>query len=149
MIHELKFGKLLVVLDRHYSLSEFCTASQVLPGSYAYELIERIYNCLFKHSKNLVTEYEKYYAVEYSNFSDFLYWKYRVSQDLTMKIINRIENSVYVGYTRDSIWMFKDKTVSSVLNHILSELGESDCKLEEESDYEIEDSDWELEESDE
>ncbi|MBW4565707.1 MAG: hypothetical protein KME32_32425 [Mojavia pulchra JT2-VF2] len=146
MIHEIEFGKLVVILDRQYSLSEFRTASQVIPGSYAEELVERVYNCLFKHSKNLVTEYEKYYAVEYAGFCDFLYWKYKFSKDIAMKIQSRMENSVYVAHTRDSIWMFKDETVSSVLKHILYQLGESDCNLEEETDYELEESEWEQEE---
>jgi len=124
MILELDITKLLVVFDRRYSLSEFRTASQVVPGSYADELVERIHNCLFKYPRDILAEYEKYYAVEYSDFAEFLYWKYRVDRDIAQKITARISDGVFIGYCRNSIGMFTDETATSVLKHILSDLGE-------------------------
>jgi len=124
MILELDITKLLVVFDRRYSLSEFRTASQVVPGSYADELAERIHSCLFKYTRDVLAEYEKYYAIEYSDFAVFLYWKYRVDKDTAQKITARISDGVFIGYGRDSIGMFTDETVTSAVNHILSKLGE-------------------------
>ena len=124
MILELDIIKLLVVFDRRYSLSEFRTASQVVPGSYADELVERIHNCLFKYPRDLQAEYEKYYAIEYSDFAEFLYWKYGVDKNVARQIKDRVSDGVFIGYGTDSIRMFTDETVTSVLNHILSELGE-------------------------
>lgn len=124
MILELDISKLLVVFDGRYSLSEFRTASQVVSGSYADELVERIHNCLFKCPRDLQAEYEKYYAVEYSDFVEFLYWKYGVENDVAQEIAARIADGAFVGCGRDSIELFTDETVTSVLNRILSELGE-------------------------
>jgi hypothetical protein len=125
MILELDFA-LLVVFDRRYGLSEFRMASRVAPGSYADELVERIHDCLFKYPRDVYAEYEKYYAVEYSDFAEFLYWKYRVDRNVARKIRDRISDGAYIGYVRDSIGMFGDETFVSVLNQILSELGEQE-----------------------
>jgi hypothetical protein len=131
MILELDFHRLLIVFDKRYSLSEFRTVSQVMPGSYADELIERIHNCLLKYPRNVQAEYEKYYAIEYSDFAEFLYWKYGVDKQVALKIKDRISKGAFVGYGRDSIGMFEDDTVNSVLNQIISDLGE---KVDENTD---------------
>jgi len=125
MILELDF-RLLVVFDRRYGLSEFRMASRVAPGSYADELVERIYDCLFKYPRDVYAEYEKYYAVEYQDFAEFLYWKYRVGKNIARKTRDRISDGAYIGYGRDSIGLFSDETFASILNHTLSELGEQE-----------------------
>lgn len=118
--------RLLVVFDRRYGLSEFRLASQVAPGSYADELVERIHDCLFKYPRDVYAEYEKYYAVEYSDFAEFLYWKYGVDKSIARKISDRVSSGAYIGYGRNSIGMFGDETFAFVLRRILSELGEQD-----------------------
>jgi hypothetical protein len=125
MILELDF-RLLVVFDKRYSLSEFRVASRVAPGSYADELVERIHDCLFKYPRDVYAEYKKYYAVEYPDFAEFLYWKYKVDKAIALRIRDRVSNNVFVGYGRDSIGMFGDETLASVLKRILSELGEEE-----------------------
>jgi len=125
MILELDLHRLLVIFNRRYSLSEFRTASQVMPGSYADELVERIHNCLFKYPRDVQAEYEKYYATEYSDFAEFLFWKYGVDKNTTLKIKDRVKEGVFIGYSSDNIWMITDETVLSVLDHILYELGET------------------------
>lgn len=70
MILELD-SRLIVVFDRRYSLSEFRLASRVAPGSYADELVDRIHDCLFKYPRDVYSEYEKYYAIEYPDFAEF------------------------------------------------------------------------------
>jgi hypothetical protein len=126
MILEFDFGLLVVVFDRRYGLSEFRLASRVAPGSYADELVERIHDCLFKYPRDVYAEYEKYYAVEYLDFAEFLYWKYGVDKNVARKIRDRISDGVHIGYGRDSIGMFGDEIFVSVLNHILSKLGEQE-----------------------
>lgn len=125
MILELDFHRLLVLFDRRYSLAEFRTASQVMPGSYAAELVERIHNCLFKYPRDVQAEFEKYYAIEYSDFAEFLFWKYGIEKNIALQIKDRVDDGVFIGYSSESIWMLTDETVLSVLDHILYELGES------------------------
>lgn len=124
MIMELKSSELLIVFDRRYNFSEFKSASRAMPGSYADELVKRIYNCLFRFPKDLQKEYEDYYAVEYSTFGKFLYWKYKISSKRVQDIEDKIKDGTYVGCGRDTIGVFTDETVTSVLDNILSELGE-------------------------
>lgn len=144
MIRKLEtYGRLLVVFDREYSLSEFRIASQVVPGSYADELVERIYNWLFKHTGNLAIEYKKYYSVEYSSLLDFLYWKHKIYDKILEDIKDRVKNEVYVGYTGDSIGIFEDETVIAVLNHLLGKLGETGIDLGD-NDYDLDDGEWSL-----
>jgi hypothetical protein len=123
MILETDF-RLFVVFDRRYTLSEFRMASLVRSGSYAEELVERICNCLFNYPRDVSREYEKYYAVEYPDFADFLYWKYGIERELANRISARRDEGAYVGYGRDTIGMFGDETVSFAIDGILSELGE-------------------------
>jgi len=123
MILETDF-RLFVVFDRHYTLAKFRVASRVRSGSYAEELVERIYDCLFGYSRDVSREYERYYAVEYPDFADFLYWKYGIEKQLADRISTRRDEGAYVGYGRDTIGMFSDETVSCALDSILSKLGE-------------------------
>ncbi|MCB0172629.1 MAG: hypothetical protein KDJ97_18970 [Anaerolineae bacterium] len=125
MILELDYNTLLVLFNRRYSLAEFRAASQVLPGSYADELVERIYNYLFKYPRDVQAEYEKYYAIEYSNFAKFLFWKYGIDKNTALQIKNRANDDVFIGYCSHSMWLLTDETVLSVLDHILYELGEN------------------------
>ncbi len=126
MIIELDTSKLLVVFSKRYSLAEFRAASHVVPGTYADELVERMYNCLFKCPRDIQAEYERYYKVEYSDFGDFLYWKYGVQRNLARELKERVKEGIFIGYGRDKIGVFADETGASVLKHILSELGEKE-----------------------
>lgn len=116
---------MLVVFDRRYALSEFRRASKVIPNSYADEFVERMYNCFFEYPRDVYDEYIKYYAMEYSDFGKFLYWKYKLSRDTVQKITNKmVGREIYIGYGKDSFWMFGDEKVISMLNHVFSDLGE-------------------------
>jgi len=127
MILGIDTNRLLVVFNRRYSLSEFQAASQVAAGTYADELVARIYNCLFRHPRDLRAEYANYYAVEYSDFAEFLYWKYNVGGDMLRRIQGRITtNDFFIGYGKDTIGLFTDETGASILNQILFELGEKE-----------------------
>jgi hypothetical protein len=124
MILELEYPDLLVVFDRKYSLSEIREVSGVEPGSYAEELVERIFNCLFKYSRDLRAEYNAYYAVEYSRFEDFLFWKYSIPEHVIINITKRVGSNIYIGIAKNNISMITDETVSLVIRTILSKLGD-------------------------
>lgn len=122
---ELETFRLLGVFNRRYTLSEFRASANVVAGTYADEFVERAYNCLFKYPKDLRKEYEKYYAVEYPDFAQFLYWKYGVKKDVARKITDGT-GDVFVGYGRDTIGVFTNEIGASVLKEILSKLGEEE-----------------------
>lgn len=44
-------------------------------GSFAEEYCKKIFHTFFRHSVDLRTEYERYYAEEYDDFEQFLYKK--------------------------------------------------------------------------
>ncbi len=124
MILELENDELLLVFDRRYGLSEFRAASRVLPGTYADELVERIYNYLFRYSRDLLAEYKKYYASEYADFAEFLYWKYSIERTVAQKIRNSVRDTTFVAYTKHLGLLLTEEIASSVLEHILAKLGE-------------------------
>lgn len=124
MIQELDIANLFVVFRRRYPLSEFRAASKARPGSYADELVKRIYDCLFANPKDLFAEYQRYYAIEYPYFGQFLYWKYGVKANLAHDIEKIAVNGLYVGLGHDTIDMWSDDTFNSILRSILTELGE-------------------------
>jgi hypothetical protein len=124
MVLNLDFD-MLVVFDRRYSLAEFRRASKAMPNSYAEELVQRIHSCLFEYPRDVYEEYVAYYAIEYADFAQFLYWKYELDSNVVQKIVDKMAGErMYIGYGRDSIGLFEDETFMSVLNDILSELGE-------------------------
>jgi len=124
MIIEIEYFTVLVAFSKKYKLSEFRKAAKVKKGSYAGDLVDRIHRCLFVNTKDLVGEYEKYYKIEYSDFSMFLFWKYRIDLELAKDLGTSINKKTFVGYGRNTISMIADDTFKRVLENILSELGE-------------------------
>lgn len=49
----------------------FLRRAKVNPGSYAGDLISRLHDGIFRRSLELKSDYEKYYAVEYSTFAKY------------------------------------------------------------------------------
>lgn len=88
----------LVVLGRGCSKSDFLEVARVMAGSYAEELMERIYDCLVTHAADIREEYRKYYSVEYADLETFLYWKYNVDRATTAKIMSRLKPGDFLGY---------------------------------------------------
>jgi hypothetical protein len=46
--------------------------AKVIPGSYAYRLIDDLYAAIFLRSLDLTVDYEKYFASEYESFGEYL-----------------------------------------------------------------------------
>ncbi len=128
MILELETFRSIVVFNRRYTLQEFRASANVVPGTYADEFVERMYNCLFRYPKDLCEEHRKYYAVEYPDFAVFLYWKYGVKRTAIQRIqrIMARTGDLYIGYGKDTIGIFADEIGAGVLKEILSKLGEED-----------------------
>ena len=110
----------LFVFPRAYGLEELRAAAQVRHGSYADELVERIYRCIFVYPVDLRAEYAQYYAVEYSTFSEFLYWRYRVDRPKALELESDICGAGYIGYGWDRTSMLSDETVATMLDNMMS-----------------------------
>ncbi|MFA4836373.1 MAG: hypothetical protein WC749_09940 [Dehalococcoidia bacterium] len=123
-IREISTSKLFAVFDRRYTQDEFRAACQVVPGSYADFFVLEMHRCLFDHARDIRAEYKKYYAIEYPTISDFLFWKYGIDKETAQQIASKLTKSTFVGYSRDTMRIFDDETVKSVLKEILSALGE-------------------------
>jgi hypothetical protein len=124
MITEIDYGELIVQFGRRYDLDEFRSAAEVIPGTYADELVERIYNCLFLYSIDLCEEFEKYYAIEYSGFGTYLFWRYEFKADIILQIVDKIEQKPFVAFCKEAANLIGDPTVISTLDNILVKLGE-------------------------
>ena len=91
-------GRYIAIIDRRCSKSAFLKAAQTHPGSYAQELMERIYDCLMPHVLDVQKEYRKYYAIEYPDLETFLYWKYNLTRSTIDKIMSNLNQEDVLGY---------------------------------------------------
>lgn len=87
-----------VVTDRTWTKGDFVAAAQVRDGSYAHELMERVYDCIVTHAVDIREEYARYYAEEYSDIEVFLYWKHSVDTSITVQITERLKPRDFWGY---------------------------------------------------
>lgn len=98
MIYVIHEDKYIIRLKQWIAKSDFVKAGQVIPGSYAEELLGRIYDCLITHSINIVDEYQKYYIEEYPDLESFLYWKYSIDESTVASIISDLKPGDFLGY---------------------------------------------------
>jgi hypothetical protein len=112
MFLKIDYDKYLVVLPGRYEKSKFLKAAQVLPGSYAQDLMERIYDSLIVYAVDLWEEYTRYYSAEYSGIEDFLYWKYDLAEDTIVRAMKNMSNHSFLGFCTDRVGLI---TVDSML----------------------------------
>lgn len=62
----------LLLIHQQPTKAGFLKRARVKPGTYADELMINIYDGIFHYSRELKREYQKYYAVEYPRFSEFV-----------------------------------------------------------------------------
>jgi hypothetical protein len=137
MIVPLDEDKYFVVLSRGCSKLDFLKAARVRGGSYAEEIMERIYDCLVTYAVDIQEEYQKYYSVEYADLETFLYWKYNVDRGITAKIMDNLKPGDFWGYGDIysggdyGIGVFIQRgTGLEMVNHIFDELREANSKNE-------------------
>jgi len=98
MIYFIREDEYIIRLKHWIEKSDFLKAGQVIPSSYAEELLGRIYDCLITHLTNIVDEYQKYYFEEYSDLASFLFWKYNIDEATVASVISDLKPGNYVGY---------------------------------------------------
>ncbi len=99
MIYFIYEDKYVIRLKQWIEKADFIKLGKVLPGSYAEELLGRIYDCLITYSVNIVDEYQKYYIEEYSSLESFLYWKYGINESIVASITNGLGSGEFLGYS--------------------------------------------------
>jgi hypothetical protein len=75
---------------------------KVTRGTYADELIDRLYYFLIGRSIDLREEYRKFYLPEYPTMSSFLYQKLGITRRLVKALEPLIARGDYVGLVRSS-----------------------------------------------
>jgi hypothetical protein len=123
--------KFFVILNRGCRKSDFLKAAQVMAGSYAEELMGRVYDCLVTYAVDIREECQKYYSDEYSDLETFLYWKYNVDRVTATKIVGSLKPADFLGY--GSVYSGGDYVLGQfimsdtgleMVNRILNELRE-------------------------
>lgn len=59
---------------------------KVTQGSYAELFATKLFDMIFTIPENIIKDYRKYYQSEYSNFNDYLFWRYGIERELSKKI---------------------------------------------------------------
>jgi hypothetical protein len=65
-------SSLVLPMSRIPSAEEFLDILQIKPGGFAAQLFTTVYDQFFAWSKDLRSEYERYYSVEYPTFANYL-----------------------------------------------------------------------------
>ena len=98
MIYFIQEDQYIIHLKQKIDRYNFIKAGQVIPGSYAEELLGRIYDCLVTYSVDIIDEYQRYYIEEYSDLKSFLYWKYNIDESTINSIISELEPGDFLGF---------------------------------------------------
>lgn len=122
------FGSEYFITYKNLTREKFVQASSVAEGSWAEELMHRIYDCLVGNAVNVIDEYERFYKVEYCTLDEFLVKRY----GLTDKGLGTIKENLpedYIlahghmesqgDYNMSQLMEFSDEIVKAV-NEILT-----------------------------
>ena len=77
---------IVLVSENRPILKNLLKAAAVKRGSYAEELVERIYAFFIDTAIDLTAEYQKYYKSEYTDILSFLYHKYAMNENDLSKL---------------------------------------------------------------
>lgn len=72
--------------------------AMVKPATYAGDLLINLHDAIFCRSLELKREYEKYYAVEYATFTEFVRKRFLLSQEVVGKFSAEFARSSHVIY---------------------------------------------------
>ena len=88
----------LLLMSTKCTVDDFIEAAGVHEGSYAEEIVVRLYRALITYSQDLCDEHIKYYSDEYPNIRDFLFWKYAVPRDVSDEFCSKISTDETLRY---------------------------------------------------
>jgi hypothetical protein len=124
----ISLGNEYFIIYKKVTMDKFVQASKVTSGSWAEELMNRVYDCLFGNITNIIEEYEKFYKVEYSTFQEFLRKRYGLKNKGLQLISDNLGKDDYLAhgfldsegdYNTAQLIEFSDELVESI-NKILA-----------------------------
>ena len=77
----ISLGNEYFVIYKKVTRDKFVQSSGVIPGSWAEELMSRVYDCIFGNITNIIEEYRNFYKVEYSTLLEFLQKRYGLNRN--------------------------------------------------------------------
>lgn len=87
----------LLLIDKNLNKESFISNANVKEGTYAFSLVERIYDVIFSEIINLEDEFNNYYSNEYISFKIFLENYYDLDEKLIKDILDQNEKYVFIG----------------------------------------------------
>lgn len=97
-------------------LKDLLKTAGVKQGSYAAELIKRIYTFFIDTAIDLMVEYQKYYEVEYADMTSFLYHKYAMNKKYLSKLSASLKSCGCLLLLEDIRWG-RDYQIESLLDY--------------------------------
>ena len=97
-------------------LKDLFKAATVKQGSYASELVERIYAFFIDTAIDLMAEYQKYYKSEYTDILNFLYHKYAINENDLSKISESAKSYGCLLLIKDRRWG-RDYQIDSLFDY--------------------------------
>lgn len=103
---------LILPMSRIPSVEEFLDILHIKPAGFAAQLFTTVYDQFFSWSKDLRSEYERYYCVEYPTFANYLALAHEIyleSAELEKRFILKIKSpggvldEAYSDNVRDTV----------------------------------------------
>ena len=88
----------LICLRRPLDEVTFLRRARTKSGTYAGDLMARLYEGIFHRSLELRQDYAKYYSVEYTSFAEYLSKRFLFPEDVTLKLIPQYSRSAGIFY---------------------------------------------------
>lgn len=87
----------LLLINKNLNKELFISNANVKEGTYAFSIVERIYEMIFSEIINLKEEFINYYSDEYTRFEIFLRNYYNLDEKLIQNILDQNEKDVFIG----------------------------------------------------
>lgn len=113
-LYETNIGMIIVCAQRP-SREQILKHGGALDGSYAADLIKRLYHFIVGRAIDLKKEYQDYYESEYSDIKAFLYHRYCLSGKWLERLAIAIEGDGFVGLV-PSTWG-RDWQIDSLIEY--------------------------------
>lgn len=76
----------VVCIPAPVALETMCNRAAVKPGSYAARLVTSLYEEVFQRSLDLLADYQRFFAVEYPTFNEYLQKRHTFDQGVVTEL---------------------------------------------------------------
>jgi hypothetical protein len=109
----------LICLNKQIDEKAFLKTAKVKKGTYAGDLIEKLYDRIFYRSLDLKMDYERYYKVEYRTFMDYVDRRYLFGEDVIKKLNAIFSKYKHIIYFHPSYTFLEDEYGLEFLRKLL------------------------------